>query len=462
MSDEDASPPTETRIPFPIEMPVALTVAGSDSGGGAGVQADLKTIEAHDAYGTSAVTAVTAQHTRGVESTHVLPTEEVAAQLDAVTGDFDVRAAKTGMLADADIVELVAERAAAADFPVVVDPVMVAASGDRLLDSAAEDAYADLVSEAALVTPNADEAAVLTDVEVAGRESAIEAGERLRSMGADAAVVKGGHVPGETVRDVLVTPDGVRTFEHPRIDTEATHGSGCTLSAAIAARLAGGESLTEAVEASAAFLERAVRYHLDVGEGPGAVHHAVGMRNRAARERTAEEVREVVRKFAEADPSALVPEVGMNVVGATPYAEAVGETAAVEGRITRTFSGVKPNRGVRFGASSHVARFLLACREFDPDLRFAANCRFDADVETALDSLDWDVAAYDRGSEPSEVKTREGSTMQWGARQAFESAGRTPVAVVDRGEVGKEAITKVLAPDSETLAERVLALSEAL
>src|SRR6056297_3243389 len=174
----------DTRRPASVEKPVALTVAGSDSGGGAGVQADCKTIEAHDAFGTSAVTAVTAQHTRGVESTHVLPPEEVAAQLDAVTGDFDVRAAKTGMLATADIVDCVAERAADAEFPVVVDPVMVATSGDRLLDAAAEEAYEDLLTEAALVTPNADEAAVLTDVTVEGQESAIAAGEALLAMGA--------------------------------------------------------------------------------------------------------------------------------------------------------------------------------------------------------------------------------------------------------------------------------------
>ena len=464
MNDEDTDATTDrttdARLAAPVDKPVALTVAGSDSGGGAGVLADCKTIEAHGAFGTSAVTAVTAQHTRGVESTHVLPADEVAAQVDAVTGDFDVRAAKTGMLATAEIVELVAERAAGADFPVVVDPVMVAASGDRLLDPAAEDAYQDLVAEAALVTPNADEAEVLTGVDVVDRESAVAAGEKLVAMGADAALVKGGHVPGETVRDVLVTPERTRATRHPRIDTDATHGSGCALSAAIAARLALGDDRREAVAAGVDFVTRAVRYPLDVGEGPGAVHHAVEARNRAAREPTAEQVREVVREFVDADVSALVPEVGMNVVGATPYAEDVDETAAVEGRITRTFAGVKPNRGVRFGASSHVARFLLSCREFDPDLRFAANCRFDADVEAALESLDWAVAEYDRGSEPDEVKEEERSTMQWGARRAFESVAGTPVAVVDRGEVGKEAMTKVVASDAGELAERVLALAD--
>mgnify|MGYP000031680493 CR=1 FL=1 len=476
MPSENATATTDARTPAPTQKPVVLTVAGSDSGGGAGVQADLKTVEAHDAFGTSAVTAVTAQHTRGVESTHVVPAEEVAAQVDAVTGDFDVRAAKAGMLATDEIVRTVTDRAASAEFPVVVDPVMVAASGDRLLDREAEDAYEELVAEAALVTPNADEAAVLTDVAVRDRESAIEAGERLLATGADAALVTGGHVPDdagetvrdagatvrrETVRDVLVTPDETRTFEHPRVATDATHGSGCTLSAAVAARLARGDDLESAVEAGVDFVQRAIRYPLDVGEGPGSVHHAVETRNRAARDSTAEAVRSAVREFVAADVSPLVPEVGMNVVGATPYAEDVAETAAVEGRITRVASGVKPNRGVRFGASSHVARFLLACREFDPSLRFGANCRFDSDVERALDALaddGWTVAEYDRAAEPDAVKAREGSTMQWGAGQALESVEGTPVAVVDRGEVGKEAMTKVVAEGGEELVERVLAL----
>jgi len=452
-----------TRRPAPDARSVALTVAGSDSGGGAGVQADCKTIEAAGAFATSVVTAVTAQHTRGVESTHVLPTEEVAAQYDAVVDDFDVGAAKTGMLATADVVGLVADRAPDLDAPLVVDPVMVAASGDRLLDPAAEAAYADLVAEATLVTPNADEAAVLTGVEVTDEESAAEAGRALVGDGADAALVTGGHVgDGDEVADVLVTGEGAETFRHARVDTAATHGSGCTLSSYVAARLARGDDLRPAVERGTAYVERAVRYHLDVGEGPGPVQHLVGLRDRAARQPTAEAVAEVVRGFVERDVSSLVPEVGMNVAGATPYAETPGETAAVEGRITRTLSGVAPNRGVRFGASSHVARFLLAAREHDPALRFAVNCRFDDDVEAALAVLDGPVSEYDRDAEPPETKADEGSTMGWGARRAIEAVEDTPVAVVDRGEVGKEAVVKLLATDADTLSERTVALRDAL
>jgi len=468
-----------TRRRAPVAPPVALTVAGSDSGGGAGVQADLKTMEAHGVFGTSVVTAITAQNTVGVERTHVLPVEEIEAQYDTVATDFDLGAMKTGMLATDSVIDLVADRATDATVPVVVDPVMVAASGDRLLDSAAEAAYESLIAEATLVTPNADEATVLTGIEPVDRGTAREAGEELVQMGADAALVKGGHIgdggerrpsgsrpQADTVTDTLVStlPDGeptVHTFEHPRIDTDATHGSGCTLSSAIAAHLAHGETLGYAVEAGTAFMERALRYGLDVGEGPGAVHHLAALREAADRHRTMTDVAEVVEAFVDRDVSRLVPEVGMNVVGATEYAEAVGETAAIEGRITRTLSGVAPNRGVRLGASSHVARFLLAAREFDPDLRFAVNCRFDEETAAATAALDGPVTEYAREDEPEDAS----GTMGWGARQAFgavDADAPTPVAVLDRGDVGKEAIVKVVAETPERLGERVFTLLDAV
>jgi hydroxymethylpyrimidine/phosphomethylpyrimidine kinase len=454
-----------TRRPAPVAKPVVLTIAGSDSGGGAGIQADLKTIEARGGFGTSAVTAVTAQSTTGVHDTHVLPVEQVEAQLDAVLGDFDVAAVKTGMLATAEVVETVTGYVGDLDCPIVVDPVMVAASGDRLLDPEAEDAYEDLVGEATLATPNADEAAVLADVDVEDEAGARLAGQRLLSWGADGALVKGGHVPGDTVLDTLVTADAIETLEHPRIDTGATHGSGCTLASAVATDLAHGESLREAVAAGVDLLERAVRYHHDVGAGAGAVHHLVETRNEAARHPTAERVQDVVDWFVDRDVSVLVPEVGMNVVGATPYAEATDETAAVEGRITRTLSGVNPNRGVRYGASSHVARFLLAAREYDADLRWAVNCRFDDDVEAALETLSEPVAEYDRDAQPDDVAEIEESTMQWGARQVFGSLDddeARPVVVLDRGAHGKEPIAKFVGSDARRVAERVVAVTDVL
>lgn len=447
-----------TRLPAPDRRPVTLTIAGSDSGGGAGIQADLKTMEAFGTFATSVVTSVTAQHTLGVESAHVLPVSEVVAQFDAVTDDFDVQAAKTGMLATTPIVDAVTERLRDFDGPVVVDPVMVATSGDRLLDRDAESAYESLIREATLVTPNVDEAAVLTGIEPTDEETMYEAAEALRDLGAESVLLKGGHIPGSQVIDLLLTTDGVQTFSHARIDTDATHGSGCTLSSAITSRLALGDSLVDAVDRATAFMERALRYHSDVGRGPGSVHHMVDVRERAARTSTSERVESIVDRLVEADVSAIVPEVGMQVVGATPYSEQPVETAAVEGRITRTLTGVRPNRGVRFGASSHIARLLLTVREYDPTIRFAANCRFDSDVEAAIDTLGWDVAGFDRSAEPtSEAEAR---TMQWGTMQALEQADETPTAIVDRGDVGKEPMTRLIAVDEETLAKRIITLAE--
>jgi hydroxymethylpyrimidine/phosphomethylpyrimidine kinase len=461
----------ETRDAAPVGTPVVLTIAGSDSGGGAGIQADLKTIEATGGFGVTAVTAVTAQNTTGVASSHVLPVAELEAQLEAVLADFEVAAVKTGMLATTAVVETVTAYAADLDCPLVVDPVMVAASGDRLLTEAAETAYENLISKATLVTPNADEAAVLTDVEPEDETGARLAGQRLLSMGADTALVTGGHIPGDEVPDVLVTENRIETTRHPRVETDATHGSGCALSAAIATRLARGEPLVDAVGRSAAFIQRAVRYHHDVGEGPGAVHHLAALRNAADRGATAEAVAGVVERVERESVRALVPEVGMNVVGATPYAEAPEETAAVEGRITRTLDGVRATRGVRFGASSHVARFLLSARESHPELRYAVNCRFDAEVEAALVALDWRVAAYDRGAEPDDAD----GTMDWGGRQAFddtvgehrvdadtEADEGSSVAVVDAGAHGKEPMTKLVATDAGTLADRLVALRSAV
>ncbi|MDB2275064.1 bifunctional hydroxymethylpyrimidine kinase/phosphomethylpyrimidine kinase [Halorubrum ezzemoulense] len=273
----------------PVEPPVALTIAGSDSGGGAGIQADLTAMRAHGVLGTSVVTATTAQNTRGVEDVHPLPADHVASQYAAVADDFAVGAIKTGMLATAETVEQVTELVAETDAPLVVDPVMVAATGDRLLSPAAEDAYEGLIADATLVTPNADEAAVLTDAPVDTPADAERAGRELVALGADAALVKGGHLDGESaerdaVVDTLVRADDaggsapervaptVDRFETPRIDTEATHGSGCALSSAIAARLARGEPLRDTVDAAVAGMTEAVRRGYDVGEGPGAVN----------------------------------------------------------------------------------------------------------------------------------------------------------------------------------------------
>lgn len=257
--------------------PIALTIAGSDSGGGAGIQADIRTFHQFGVFGTTAVAAITAQNTTGVRAVEPIPASLVRAQIDAVAEDLRPAALKTGMLATAEVVEVVAERIATYRWGnYVLDPVMVSTSGHRLLTAEGERAVRDrLLPLALLATPNLDEAEVLTGEKVRSVEAMERAGERLRGFGARAVLIKGGHLDGDTVTDLLVTADGVRRFSRPRIPTTSTHGTGCTLSAAITAGLALGRSLNEAVEDGLEFVARAIASAPGLGSGNGPVSHLV-------------------------------------------------------------------------------------------------------------------------------------------------------------------------------------------
>jgi hydroxymethylpyrimidine/phosphomethylpyrimidine kinase len=254
----------------------ALTIAGSDSGGGAGIQADLKTFSALGVYGTSVITAITAQNTRAVTDVHPVPNATVAAQIAAVLGDISVDAIKIGMLGDAALIETVAQALEGYHGPVVLDPVMVAKSGARLLPDAARAALiAQLLPRADLLTPNLPEAAALLGCSEAMNDTEMQdQGARLRVMGAKAVLMKGGHGQGETCTDWLIA-DEVMRLDAPRIATRNTHGTGCTLSSAIAAGLAKGLTVSKAVETAHDWLHRAILAAdgLQIGQGHGPVHH---------------------------------------------------------------------------------------------------------------------------------------------------------------------------------------------
>jgi hydroxymethylpyrimidine/phosphomethylpyrimidine kinase len=272
-----------TAAPQPAHTPIALTIAGSDSSGGAGIQADLKTFSAFGVYGASVITALTAQNTRGVAAVEPVAAPFVVAQIEAVLADLDVGAVKTGMLADADIVTAVARcLRRAGRKPLVVDPVMVATSGDVLLaPEAVEAVRLELVPLATLITPNLPEAASLLDASPAADEAeAVAQAKALRFLGCDAVLLKGGHAEGDTAVDYLCDAAGIERFVRPRLDTPHTHGTGCTLSAAIAALLAQGAGLREAVGRAKSFVWQALEAGraLGVGGGRGPVDHLYAIR----------------------------------------------------------------------------------------------------------------------------------------------------------------------------------------
>jgi len=256
---------------------VALTIAGSDSGGGAGIQADLKTFHQFGAFGTSVIVAITAQNTLGVTAVHPVPVEIVEAQMAALAADLSPQATKTGMLATRDLARAVAAGIRRHRFEnYVLDPVMVATSGDRLLSRDAERTVAtDLVPLATLVTPNLDEAEILVEFEVRSSEQMARAGRALLDLGAHAALIKGGHLAQQDLVDILVTHGGTRRFTHPRIDTTSVHGTGCTLSSAVTAGLALGRPLERVVEDALDFVHRAIRMAPGLGAGHGPMNHFV-------------------------------------------------------------------------------------------------------------------------------------------------------------------------------------------
>jgi len=258
-------------------MKIALTIAGSDSGGGAGIQADLKTFHQFGVFGTSAIVAITAQNTLGVRAIHPLPPAIVDAQLEALAADLPPAAVKTGMLATGDLARQVAGALRRYGWrQYVLDPVMVATSGDPLLDADAESVLRDsLLPLASLVTPNLDEASILAGFPVTEPGAMERAGRRLLDLGAKAALVKGGHLAGDLVTDVLVTSAAVRRFERPRLRTTSTHGTGCTLSAAVTAGLALGRDLETAVADALDFVHRAMAAAPGLGAGHGPLNHTV-------------------------------------------------------------------------------------------------------------------------------------------------------------------------------------------
>jgi hydroxymethylpyrimidine/phosphomethylpyrimidine kinase len=261
---------------YPLPVRTALTIAGSDPSGGAGIQGDLKTFTRHDVYGMAAITALTIQNTQGVRGIHDVPPAFVAAQIDAIFDDIPVHAIKTGMLPNAAVIDAIFEvlvRRGAP--PLVVDPVMVATSGDALMEDGAP--IRRLFPLATLVTPNIPEAESLVGFPITTESHMERAAQALVSLGASAVLVKGGHMPGQgasrEVVDLLYADNTFHAFRAPRIDTQHSHGTGCALAAAIAARLAVGDSLPEAVEVAVAFVRRGLEDPVMLGRGNNPLNH---------------------------------------------------------------------------------------------------------------------------------------------------------------------------------------------
>jgi len=426
-----------------------MTIAGSDSGGGAGIEADLKTFSALGVHGVVAITSITAQNTYRVSAIFDLPGWLVYEQIKVVVEDMGVDAAKTGMLSNSEIVESVARAVEEFKFPLVVDPVMIAKSGARLLrEEAVNTLTSKLLPRAYLVTPNVPEAEILSGLRIKSLEDAERAARAISERyGVEAVVVKGGHLESERVVDVLYYRGGLYHYESLRIEG-CTHGGGCAYSAAITAYLAKGLDVVGAVGRAKEFIVWAIKHGLRVGRGYCPVNPLAWLEIPAEKYRAISNVKRAVEVLLENSSRLLkyVPEVGINVVEAidSKYATSVEDVAGVKGRIVRVGDRLVAVGPVEFGASSHLARLVLEAMKIDPSVRGAVNIRYSEELVARAKSKGYLVVFVDRRLEPEEIRAVEGATLPWILREAVKQAGRVPDLIYDVGDVGKEPMIRVL------------------
>lgn len=436
-----------------------LTIAGSDSSGGAGIQADLKTILSLGGYGMSVVTAVTAQNTLGVQDSCVLDPSVVAGQLESVLSDIGADSVKTGMLANAEIVGVVADKIAHYGVRnVVVDPVMCSKKGFALLDEPGRKALVEkLLPLSYLLMPNVPETEILTGRKISGLEDVRKAAQQLQKMGPKYVLVKGGHLLEAPV-DVLHDGSQHYEFSTQRVGTLHTHGTGCTLASAVATLLARGLSLMDSIDQAKRYLYRALRFSLGIGKGIGPINHFASITSEMARTHVIEQLDKAVERLKRLNIGHLIPEVQSNLAYAIPYAESVQDVASFPGRIIRMVNTVETIASPRFGASRQIHHLVLAAMEYDPDRRSAMTIVYSNTLVQRIRSLGYTVAEFDRNRTPLDLQQEEGSTLAWGVQDVMEELGQVPDAIFDRGAVGKVPLIRLFAKDPGSIVNLIAKL----
>ncbi len=440
---------------------VALTIAGSDSGGGAGVQADLKTFSFYGVHGVSAITSLTAQNSTGVQAIRDVDTEFVKNQIRSSAEDYQIRAVKTGMLSSSSIIEAVSETLQEHNLSnVVVDPVMVAQSGDPLLkDKAKKTLIEQMLPLANVITPNIHEAEVILREDISELVEMEDAAASLSKEYDAAVVLKGGHLEGEAV-DVLAYEGNIWKTEAPRINRDTRHGSGCAFSSAIAANMAMERSLNESVERAKNFITEAIRWGAPVGEEAGCVEPAWGKFRAMEMNKVQRALSSAVQELRHMNFGEFIPEVQSNFAYTFDGALFLQDVVGFPGRIIKFEDGFRVLDQPTAGATEHMGRLVLSAIQLGTDVRSALNIRYDEDVVRAARAGGLEVFEHNRDSEPVEIRDEEGQSIPFAVEQTYEkNEGRLPDVIFDRGAIGKEAMVRVLGTDPAEVVKKVRLIS---
>ncbi len=444
--------------------PRVLTIAGSDSGGGAGIQADLKTFAALEVFGMSVLTSVTAQNTKSVIMVQDINPQVILAQIEAVVDDIGVDVIKTGMLHTEEIIDVVSKKLMKYRCPKVVDPVMISKSGVSLLREDAVDVFKKkLLPLATVVTPNRMEAEKLTGLEINNLDDVKKAAKKLAQQGSTAVVVKGGHLPTRNkVIDTLYYENNFLTFETNRIETMNTHGTGCTFASAIAAEIAKDKSIAEAVKKAKKVLEYSVKYAYSLGEGNGPVNSMALLYHEAEKYHVLREVKEAVG-LLEKNPevAVLIPETNSNIGMALSLADTILDVVAIPGRITKIEFGVRASSCPSFGASNHVARMIITAMKYDQSVRSAINVKYSEEILDICKNMNMCISSYERSKEPDYIKKKEGESTSWGIHQAVNNMkGKVPDIIYHKGDFGKEPMIIIMGKCAIDVARIVISLAK--
>lgn len=437
----------------------ALSIAGSDSGGGAGIQADLKTFSAFGVFGKTVITSITSQNTFGVQSTDDLPVEVVERQLQAISEDKKCKAMKTGMLGNEKIVRLVSKVIKSKRLgKVVVDPVIFSSSGKRLLTKGGVEVMKELLLPlATLVTPNIKEAELLSGVKIKMPSDRKKAVRAILKMGVQAVVITGGHLKGNP-DDFFLDNNGEEIFLSERLTKSDLHGTGCVFSAAITACLAKGLTVREAVREAKNFMGRAILGGVASGNGHPCVEPLAEYYRENEKLKLMSDLTQAIEIFRNERIGDLVPEVQTNIGLGLTNAQKHEDVLAIPGRIIKNgadiFIGAKPE----FGGSRHVANIVLTVIQHDPSKRAVINIKYTDSLLRICEKLKFKIASFDRSREPKRVRIREGSSLEWGTDKAITSYGSVPDIIYDLGGIRKEEMIRVIAEDMETLVKKVLAI----
>lgn len=446
-----------------MDKRIACSIAGSDSSAGAGIQADLKSFSYLGVHGTTVITCVTAQNTHKVQTIHKVPTSIIGDQIDSLFEDLPIAAVKTGMLYDKDIVRIVARKLTTYQVRPVVDPVMVATSGDALASRTFVEALKkQLLPHALMVTANIPEASTLTGMQITDIDKGEDACRHIKKLGPHYVLLKGGHLDGDMVTDLLFDGERFHSLTLPRIPQKKAHGSGCTLSALITGLLAVGEQPEAAVQKAKHMVWAMINEGYSPGKGSDVLNHSSAISippliSDNERFQVWLQLKTALDALGNMLTPRFIPEVGMNVAYALPDARTRNDVCAVDGRIIRQRERAMLCGTLEFGASKHVASIVLAAMSFDTTMRSAANIRYSQETVDLCQMVGFSIGSFDRSNEPKDAP----STMEWGTKHAITTLGHAPDIIYDIGSVGKEPMIRILGKNPEDVLSKLKRLMDA-